>query len=833
MSVGTFNCDLEDEVQGGPSRPLKVDQGARLWAALSLGVLLMLVAVMVLDTAFSARAFAGAGGRSMTLDEAKMGTLLFRTATPDRFVEAPTLGSDIHIEVAGPTARGRITQHFRNPTDGYVEAVYVMPLPEDAAVDTLKMVIGETVVIGSIKERKEARRIYERAKANGQKAALFTQERPNIFTHEVANIGPDETIVVQVAWQQKVAFDDKRFALRMPLVVGPRFNPQPLVQTVEFDANGGGGFGAVVDPVPDRARISPPVLDPAKAAPVNPVTLSVKVSAGFAIGDIKSHHHEVIVEEPDAGTRVVRLKAGAEPADRDFELTWAPEVSATPSAGLFRDRVDGKDYILAFVTPPVVTADDKTSALSSEPSEKRREMIFVIDNSGSMGGDSIRQARESVLFGLKRLKPDDTFNVIRFDDQFDALFAQPAAATEQNIAQAETFVSALKGRGGTMMVAPMSAALDDRGTAPAGALRQVVFLTDGAIGNEAQLMDLVSAKRGRSRVFMIGIGSAPNSYLMSRIAEIGRGTFLHIGSIAQVKSRMTELFAKLESPAVTNLSVTLDGVSGDLTPTLLPDLYRGEPLVISGQMSAASGTMRIAGEIGKQPWQVTLPLAKARPANGISKVWARRKIRDAEIAARLGASSQEATDKAVLRLALAHGLVSRLTSLVAVEDKISRPAGKALTRHDIPLNLPKGWDFEKVFGRDAGPRETRADVAPDGDAKLEKASAGSSEVPVLGEPSVDGVAAGVAGYAQSKSAQSQPAQSKPGQVTLARFAGVATSKTPVSRQVLASRQRARRTVRLSQTATDAELRLMFGLLLVLAGLTGLVMVRRRSEAGRR
>ncbi|MEL7048969.1 MAG: VIT domain-containing protein, partial [Pseudomonadota bacterium] len=199
-----------------------------------LGALLQLLFVPV-------QSWASPGGRIMQPSEARMGTLLFRAEVPGQFVEAPRLGSDIDITVSGPTARGRITQHFTNPTDGWVEAVYVMPLPEDSAVDTLKMVVGTKVITGDIKERKEARRIYEAAKARGQKAALLSQERPNIFTHEVANIGPGETIVVQLEWQQVVPFDAKHFKLRMPLVVGPRFNPRPLVQTVEFREDGNGG----------------------------------------------------------------------------------------------------------------------------------------------------------------------------------------------------------------------------------------------------------------------------------------------------------------------------------------------------------------------------------------------------------------------------------------------------------------------------------------------------------------------------------------------------------------------------------------------------------------
>ncbi|MEO1206368.1 MAG: marine proteobacterial sortase target protein [Pseudomonadota bacterium] len=769
-------------------------------------VVLLIVVSPLLGMVQAGQALASPGGKVMQPNEARMGTLLFRAEAPGQFIEAPRLGSDIDISVSGPTARGRITQHFTNPTDGWVEAIYVMPLPEDSAVDTLRMVIGDKAIIGDIKERKEARLIYEAAKARGQKAALLTQERPNIFTHEVANIGPGETIVVQVEWQQTIPFDAKGFALRMPLVVAPRFNPKPIVQTVDFDAPGaGGGWGQVIDPVPDRARISPPVLDPAENPSVNPVTLTVRLSAGFEIGALESHHHEVDVDTSDPQSRVVRLKAGAEPADRDFELTWGPKTSALPSVGLFRETVDGKDYVLAFVTPPVVAGGKAGIASKDEEAvspRKPREVIFVIDNSGSMGGASIRQARKSLLFGLKRLKPGDRFNVIRFDNTVDQVFAQPVLATTAHVTRAMAYVRAIAASGGTMMVPPMEMALRDHGTAPAGAVRQIVFLTDGAIGNEAQLMDMVASKRGRSRVFMVGIGSAPNSYLMSRIAELGRGTFLHIGSTDQVQARMTALFEKLESPAVTQLKLAFDGVSADVTPSMLPDLYRGEPLGVAAQVSGTVGTVKLTGLIGEQPWIVDLPLDKAVASVGISKLWARRKIRDAEIAARIGKLSREVSDREILDLALTHGLMSRLTSLVAVEKEISRPDDQPLTRAEIPLNLPKGWDFEKVFGPRDGKPLQRADGEGSGS---EKKAFLPFDADRLGQPDALLAGRGAAGVGASGAAP---------QMTLSMFAGVAKLNAPMSAHVASLRTQSRSVV-LPQTSTDAEVRIWIGLFLVM------------------
>ncbi len=554
--------------------------------------------------------------------DARSGSLLLKTE--DGYADASRLGVDVDLTVSGPTVRARVTQIFRNPTKDWVEAVYVYPLPSGGAVDTLKMVIGDRVVVGDIKERQQARIIYEQAARAGQKAALTEQERPNIFTNSVANIGPGETVLVQIEYQEPVAQTGNEFSLRLPMVVGPRYNPAPVVQSVDFRPDGGGWGASKSDPVPDRDRISPVVLDPATNAPVNPTSITIRLQAGFPLGEVKSHHHIIKTESPDASTRIIRLAEGVVPADRDFELTWKPAAEKAPSVGLFREHVGDSDYLLAFVTPPSV-----------EQAEKKplpREVIFVIDNSGSMGGVSIIQAKASLIYALSRLQPADRFNVIRFDHTMDVLFPTSVPADREQLGQATSFVGALQANGGTEMVPAMRAALSDTSGDDTNRVRQVVFLTDGAIGNEQQLFETISALRGRSRVFMVGIGSAPNTYLMTRAAELGRGAFTHIGSVEQVEERMRGLFAKLENPAVTNLTAKFSDAAADITPSAIPDLYRDEPLILAAKLDKLAGSVEIKGRIGDRPWVVTLPLANAAEGKGLSKLWARRKIADAEVA---------------------------------------------------------------------------------------------------------------------------------------------------------------------------------------------------------
>ncbi|MBW9062675.1 marine proteobacterial sortase target protein [Rhizobium herbae] len=633
------------------------------------------------------------------------GALLFPSKEPGAFVEAPRLATDVLIDVNGPILRTRVTQRFRNPSKGWVEGTYVFPLPENAAVDTLKMQIGDRFIEGQIKAREEARKVYEEAKASGKKTALLEQQRPNIFTNQVANIGPGETIIVQIEYQGSVHQSGGAFSLRFPMVVAPRYNPDPIVQTVDLDPSSG---YAVSDPVPDRGKIAPPVLDPAENARINPVTLTVNLNAGFPIGTLTSPFHETDVRTVDDMARVISLKSGSVPADKDFELSWNAAAGKAPHAGLFRETVDGKTYLLGFVTPPTDEAATETTP--------KREVVFVIDNSGSMAGTSIEQARDSLALAISRLRPEDRFNVIRFDDTMSMHFPSLVPATPDKREDAIAFVRGLTADGGTEMLPALEAALRTQGPIEPGTLRQVVFLTDGAIGNEAQLFDEISKNRGDARVFTVGIGSAPNTHFMTKAAELGRGTFTLIGSEDQVAARMGELFDKLENPAMTDIAVTFAGANAqDITPNPMPDLYRGEPVVLTAKLDGTSpaGKLQITGKTGEQPWRIELDVAKASRGNGIAKLWARRKIDDLEANA-YAVNDGAALDRKIETVALAHHLVSRVTSLVAVDVTPSRPAGEPVASTDVPLNLPEGWDFEKVFGetmRPEGQRKASLDQA--------------------------------------------------------------------------------------------------------------------------
>jgi len=635
-------------------------------AAVTLAAALGLTALMGLGG--TGRAVADPGAAAAPADQPEEGgALLLQTSNGP--VEALRLGADVDVTVSGPIMRTRVTQAYRNTTGKWVEAIYTYPMAEDGAVDSLKMVVGDRVIVGEIRKKAEAKAAYDQAKAEGKAAGLAEQVRPNMFINSVANIGPGQTVLVQIEYQEPVRRSGDAFQLRVPLVVGTRYQPPSQ---------------AAGQAVPE-----PPVVDPRTHAPVNPVSITVHLKPGFPLAGITSPYHPIKVADDGADGRTVTLAERQVPANRDFELDWKAAPSTAPAASLFHETLGGKEYVLAMVTPP--------SRPLAGP-ELPREVVLVIDNSGSMGGDSIRQAKASLLYALSRLKPGDRFNVVRFDDTLDVLFKDTVPADAEHLERARRFVTALEARGGTEMLPAMRAALADPRPHDQGDVRQVVFLTDGEISNEKELFEEIGAERGRSRVFMVGIGSAPNTFLMTRASELGRGTFTHIGAVNEVGERMRGLFDKLEKPAATGLVASFSGVKADVSPANLPDLYAGEPVVLAAEVSGLQGQLKITGTVGGRPWTVSLPLSRAQPGRGVSKLWARRKIADAEVADSLGKMSGEDADKQVLSLGLTHHLVTSQTSLVAIDHTPVRPKGAHLTRSELPINLPAGWDFDRLFG---------------------------------------------------------------------------------------------------------------------------------------
>lgn len=384
----------------------------------------------------------------------RQGTLLFKGEQD--FSMAPVLKTDVQINVTGMIARATVKQHFRNPDSTWKEGIYVFPLPEDAAVDHLRMHIGQRVIEGQIQERQQARKAYEQARSEGKKASLIEQERPNIFTTSVANIGPHEEIVIEIEYQHVVQYDSGSFRLRFPMVVAPRYIPgQPVTaKEITVDTYDGSGWAVNTDQVKDAFRITPPVLHPGQGK-INPVNLQVNLETGFSLQHITSSYHNIDIKQ-ESETRY-RLTLGSNThADRDFELIWKPEPDEQPRAAYFSEQKNGKQYGLIMMLPPEQTRGEILN----------REVIFVIDTSGSMSGTSIVQAKAGLELALAELKPGDRFNIIQFNSYTELLFQVPQPVTHQSLRQARNYVRSLQAQGGTEMATARSTAADcDRGRA--------------------------------------------------------------------------------------------------------------------------------------------------------------------------------------------------------------------------------------------------------------------------------------------------------------------------------------------------------------------------------
>jgi Ca-activated chloride channel family protein len=651
-------------------RPGGLREFVRLAAeATAVGVfasLILLVAALFIATAEAA-----------TPQTPSAGTLLLRDG--DTSIAAPLVATDVRITISGIVARTHVAQRFINAGSDWREGVYAFPLPENASVDHLQMRIGERRIAGQIRERAQARQAFEKAKQEGRKAALVEQERPNLFTTSVAPIGPNEEVVVEIEYQQTLRYDSGAFAIRFPMAMTPRYIPGTPTPNAPTRA----GTATDTDRVPDASRITPPVVHP-DAGKVLPVTLRIDLDAGFPLSNLRSRYHEVTVRESVEGRYAVELD-GAVAADRDFEFEWQPDVGRSPAAAVFTEPRDGKTYALVMMLP---------NTLDTAQPRVRREVTYIIDTSGSMAGTSIVQAKAALLYALDRLATGDRFNVIEFNSRSRPLFEAPMPVDPATLGRARSFVTGLKADGGTEMREALALALAPPRSE--GFVRQVVFLTDGAVGNENELFALIRERLDDRRLFTVGIGSAPNSHFMTKSAQFGRGTFTYIGDVREVQEKMGALFRKLESPVLTD--VAIDWPAGtEAWPRTIPDLYAGEPIVVTAALTGVDRSVTLRARNGDKPWQATLPLAGNDSASGIAALWARAKIEalaDAQVA---GADPDEIRTE-IVRIALAHHLVSKHTSLVAVDVTPTAPAGVTAVRTAIPGNLPQGQEYEAIFG---------------------------------------------------------------------------------------------------------------------------------------
>lgn len=611
--------------------------------------------------------------------------ILAPDGTPAGF--CPLEHTDVRAEISGFISRVTLTQRFGNTSKEPIEAIYVFPLPDRAAVDRMTMKVGDRTVVGKIKRREEARAIYDAARNAGKAASLLDEERPNIFTQSVANIMPGENIEITISYVDILAYEDGTYSFVYPMVVGPRYIPgNPTGQT-------GGGWSPDTDKVPDASKITPPAAVPGTRAG-HDISLEVTLDAGVPILDVASTLHEVDVQRTSNRSASVVLKTKNVLPNKDFVLKYS--VAGGKIADAVMAHRDGDEgFVTLILQPP-----DRIAAEDVAP----RELVFVVDTSGSMSGFPLEKAKETMTLAFEALRPDDTFNLITFAGDTAVLFPAPVPASAANLAKAKEFLEGRRGGGGTEMMTAIRTALDpsDR----QDHVRIVCFMTDGYVGNEGEILAEIQ-RHPNARIFSFGIGNSVNRYLLDRMAVEGRGEVEYV-SLADDGSAAARKFAeRVQNPLLTDISIDWGGLQlVDVYPSRVMDLFSAKPIVVVARYTApGSATVKVRGkQAGREVVReipVDLP-AVEKSHDTLGVLWARQKIDDLErqdFAGVQNGNPRAEIKDAITELGLRHGLMTRFTSFVAVEEMVINQGGQT-RRVEVPVELPDGVDYDGVFGAD-------------------------------------------------------------------------------------------------------------------------------------
>jgi len=603
--------------------------------------------------------------------------------------ECPLKHTDVKAEVSGQLARVTVTQEFHNPFRDKIEAVYVFPLPQSAAVDDMTMIVGDRTVKGKIKRREEAQAIYEAAREAGQTAGLLDQERPNIFTQSVANIVPGAEVKITISYVEFLKYENGTYEFVFPMVVGPRYIPgRPIGKR-------GGGWAPDTNKVPDASRITPRVAPKGMRAG-HDISIEVKLDAGVPIDGLKSTLHEVDVTSADNHRAVVQLKDQATIPNKDFILKFDVAGKKISDAVMTHRGAQGGFFTLILQPPERVTAADVTP----------KELVFVLDTSGSMEGFPIEKAKETMKLALDNLYPEDTFNLITFSGDTHVLFPQPVPATRENLQRAQSFLASRQGSGGTEMMSAIRAAL-----APSDEqdhVRIVCFMTDGYVGNDMEIISEIQ-KHPNARVFAFGIGSSPNCFLLDKMAEHGRGEVEYVTLEDDGSAAARRFHERVRNPLLTDIEIDWAGLPvADVYPKRIPDLFSVKPLILTGRYtSAARGVIRLRGNLAGQNFVKEIPVELPESQtehDSLATLWARTRIDDLmshDYAGIQNDDPQPDLREAITQLGLEYRLMTHFTSFVAVEEMTVTDGGQP-RRIDVPVEMPEGMSREGVFGEEDG-----------------------------------------------------------------------------------------------------------------------------------
>ncbi len=592
--------------------------------------------------------------------------------------QVPLQGVHIHARLEGLCSRITVSQRYRNLESVDVEAVYIFPLEEGSAVSGFEAQIGDRRVVGQVKEREEAFEAYDDAMAEGHGAFLLDQERPNVFTASVGNLKPNQEVIVRLTYVAVLNHEGSAVRLMLPTTVSPRYTPASPTNVGQ----------------PDAERVSPPTVG---SVPYG-LTLEVDVAMGAALSSVESPTHNIRTVLGDEGRATVTLSQRQAALDRDFVLLVEPRTASKPVALVGREE-DGTRVVMVSFRP------DETAM----PARSASEVVFLLDCSGSMSGDSIEEARRALALSLRTLDQSDTFNIVCFGSSHASLWDAPKPYNQANLDIATGYLAQVGANmGGTEILRPLQAIT---ASAPAeGRVRQVVLLTDGQVSNEADVIELCRKHAGHTRVFAFGIGAGVSEHLVRGVARASRGAAEFITPGERVEPKVLRMSGRLGSPALQNASIEWHGVEAEMARSMVPPVFVGDVLTVFGRVVSGS-TDKVTLVAGERRWSVPVDLEHAQAQSALPSLWARGRITELEdkLSQRRGSAQRRPSQETrrvqqIIELGKRYGLMTSHTSYVAIEERppSERTQNQAELRR-VPVALTHGWGgSNRIGGRGAG-----------------------------------------------------------------------------------------------------------------------------------
>ncbi|NEQ10484.1 MAG: after-VIT domain-containing protein [Moorea sp. SIO4E2] len=648
----------------------------------------------------------------------------------------PLKHTDVYAKITGHLSRVEVTQTFENPFSQPLEAVYIFPLPDEAAVDQMEIKLSDRIIEGNIKKREDAQTIYEQACSQGRSAGLLEQERDNIFTQSLAHIKPGEQIEVTLRYTDQLQFQGGNYEFVFPMVVGPRFIPGTPI-----DESGDTDF------VPDASRITPPLIPP-DIRSGHDIGVTVEIDAGVAITEIYSTSHQINIEQLNIEQQgaILRVKLSQEDTipNKDLILRYGIAKEQTQTTLLTHSDQRGNHFAV-YLIPALDYSTDEIVP---------KDVVFVIDTSGSQMGDPLLKSQELMRRFINGLNPKDTFTIIDVSDRATQLSTKPLSNSPQNCRKAINYINQLKANGGTYLLKGIRHLLN-LPAAPEGRLRSIVLLSDGYISNENQVLAEVQQQlKPGNRIYSFGVGSSPNRFLLNRLAEIGRGIARIVRQDEPTEAVAEQFFRQINNPVLTNIHVTWEGLGEAIIyPNPTPDLFTQQPLVICGRISpiqefqaeqlqvsklkvkslennlpdskvtaeelstkqhstltpnqpwpkghatrtTPTGTLRITGTRGDGSYYQKRFNLNFDQANNpaIAQLWGRARIK--HLMQQMLSCETKAGVEAVTETALSYQLLCQYTAFVAVSDQVPVAGESHLISMQVPVTIPEGVNWEGMI----------------------------------------------------------------------------------------------------------------------------------------